>query len=181
MLAALTYLGGDLRWQLVVAGVIAGVLEPLVFLEANNHGGGGAVVGEDGLLTPVPCPADDLAQVLAGVADRHLTHASNCTTWGMGWSPLGTRCVAACAPAEMQSRLSQLAPMRPPKSAMVTGLLGAKLGANIASHQATPGLAQPKSLQVNGTPCGAWPHLATVRACMACKRSGVRIPLAPHP
>ena len=83
VLAALTYLGGDLRWQLVVAGVIAGVLEPLVFLEANNHGGGGAVVGEDGLLTPVPCPADDLAQMLAGVADRHLTQASNCTTWGM--------------------------------------------------------------------------------------------------
>src|SRR6516165_2261793 len=79
----------------------------------------------------------------------------------------------------MQGRLSQLAPMGPPKSAMVTGLLGARLGANIASHQATPDLAQPKSLQVNGTPCGAWPHLATVRACMACKRSGVRIPFAP--
>jgi hypothetical protein len=42
---------------------------------------------------------------------------------------------------------------------MITGLLGAKLGANSASHQATPGLTQPESLQVNGTSCGAWPSL----------------------
>src|SRR6516162_1746971 len=50
VLAALTYLGGDLRRQLVVTGVIAGVLEPLVFLETDDHGGGSAVVGEDGFL-----------------------------------------------------------------------------------------------------------------------------------
>jgi hypothetical protein len=58
-----------------------GALEPLVFLEADDHGRGGSVVSEDRPLAAVPGAADHLAEVLAGIADRHLAHAKNCTTW----------------------------------------------------------------------------------------------------
>ena len=64
--------------------------------------------------------------------------------------------------------------------ARLTILLGAKSGANDTRHQATPGHIQPELPQVNGMQSNIWPHSATVRACMACKRSGVRISLAPQ-
>jgi hypothetical protein len=54
--------------------------------------------------------------------------------------------------------------------------LGAKLGANVGRRRAASGHIGPESWQVNGTPGDAWPRPATDRACMACKRSGVRIP-----
>jgi hypothetical protein len=68
----------------------------------------------------------------------------------------------------------------PLKLALLTSLPGAKLGANSASHQATSGHAQPGSPQLNGTQGDTGPQLATVRSCMACKRPGVRVPLAPR-
>jgi hypothetical protein len=40
VLAALAYLGCDLRGQLAVAGVIARVPKPLVFPETDDRGGG---------------------------------------------------------------------------------------------------------------------------------------------
>jgi len=64
--------------------------------------------------------------------------------------------------------------------AVLTSFLGAKLGASSARLLATPGHIQPESTQVNGTPGDPGPRSATVRACMACRRSGVRIPLAPR-
>ncbi len=57
--------------------------------------------------------------------------------------------------------------------------LGAKLGANVHRHQATPGHVQPREPQVNATPGDVQPRRATAGVCMACKRSGVRIPIAP--
>ena len=58
---------------------------------------------------------------------------------------------------------------------------GAGLGANIHRNQATTGDAGRLSPQAKSPPstCGRPP--ATGRACMACKRSGVRIPVAPLP
>jgi hypothetical protein len=50
MLAALADLRSDLGRQLILASAIAGVLEPLVLLETDDHGRGRAVVGEDGFL-----------------------------------------------------------------------------------------------------------------------------------
>jgi hypothetical protein len=58
--------------------------------------------------------------------------------------------------------------------------LGAKLGANDASCQATPGHTQPESPQVNSPQGDVWRRRAMGWACMACKRSGVRIPIAPR-
>jgi hypothetical protein len=60
--------------------------------------------------------------------------------------------------------------------ALLMNLLGAKLGANAGRRRATSGHIGPGSRQVNGMLGGAWPRPATDRACMACKRSGVRIP-----
>jgi len=74
VLAGLADLGSELGGQPVVAVAVAGVPEPLVFLEADDHGRRGAVVGEDGFLAAVPGPADHLAEVLAGIANRHLAH-----------------------------------------------------------------------------------------------------------
>ena len=64
--------------------------------------------------------------------------------------------------------------------AVLTSFPGAKLGASNARLLATPGHIQPESPQVNGTPGDAGPHPAIARRCMACRRSGVRIPLAPR-
>ena len=58
--------------------------------------------------------------------------------------------------------------------------MGAKLGANGASHPATPGHTEPESLQVNSQQGDVWHRQAMGQACMACKRSGVRISLAPR-
>ncbi len=57
--------------------------------------------------------------------------------------------------------------------------MGAKSGANVARRQATRDGIQPASLQVNGPPGHARRLLAMAGMCMACKRSGVRIPIAP--
>ncbi len=54
--------------------------------------------------------------------------------------------------------------------------MGAKLGANVVRHPAAPGHIQPQSLLVKGMRSDTEPRLATGWACMACKRSGVRIP-----
>jgi len=56
---------------------------------------------------------------------------------------------------------------------------GAKLGASVARHQATRGDVQPASPQVSAMPGHAQRCLAMAGACMACKRSGVRISVAP--
>jgi hypothetical protein len=60
--------------------------------------------------------------------------------------------------------------------ALLMSWLGANLGANAGRHRATSGHIGPESSQVNGMPGDAWPRPATNRACMACKRPGVRIP-----
>lgn len=70
MATAILYLGHDLRWQVVAGGIFVGVLEALVFLEADDHGGRCAVVGADGGLAAVARTADQLADVVAGLADR---------------------------------------------------------------------------------------------------------------
>src|ERR1022692_3304979 len=63
--------------------------------------------------------------------------------------------------------------------AALTSSLGAKWGANVDRHQATSGHVQPRKPQVNATQGHVRPHPATGGVCMACKRSGVRIPIAP--
>ena len=60
--------------------------------------------------------------------------------------------------------------------ALLMSLLGAKLGANVGRRRATSGHIGPESWQLNGTLGDSWPCIATGPACMACKRSGVRIP-----
>jgi hypothetical protein len=62
--------------------------------------------------------------------------------------------------------------------AVLMSWLGADLGANVTRHPAAPGHIQPQSMQAAGTQSDAWRRLATDWACMACKRSGVRIPLS---
>jgi len=64
--------------------------------------------------------------------------------------------------------------------ALLMSFLGAKLGASVGRRRATSGHIGPGLPQVNGSYGDAGPHPATARACMACRRSGVRIPLAPH-
>jgi hypothetical protein len=64
----------------------------------------------------------------------------------------------------------------PVSLALLMSLLGAKLGATAGRHRATSGHIGPESWQLNGTPGDSWPCLATGPACMACKRSRVRIP-----
>jgi hypothetical protein len=54
--------------------------------------------------------------------------------------------------------------------------LGAKLGASVGRRRATSGHIEPGLPQVNGSHADARPHPAIAGACMACKRSGVRIP-----
>ena len=60
--------------------------------------------------------------------------------------------------------------------ALLTSFLGAKLGANVGRRRATSGHIEPGLPQVNGSHADARPHPAIAGACMACKRSGVRIP-----
>ncbi len=47
-------------------------------------------------------------------------------------------------------------------------------------HQATSSNVQPWKPQVNATQGDVRPRPATAGVCMACKRSGVRIPIAPR-
>src|SRR5258708_310849 len=54
MLAALADLGCDLGRELVVAASVAGVLEPLVLLEADDHRRRSPVVSQDRFLPPYP-------------------------------------------------------------------------------------------------------------------------------
>ena len=61
----------------------------------------------------------------------------------------------------------------------VNEFMGAKLGANVARRQATPGRVRRLSRQVSAMPGDAGRRGAMAGVCMACKRSGVRIPIAP--
>jgi hypothetical protein len=64
--------------------------------------------------------------------------------------------------------------------AALTSSLGAKWGASVDRHQATPGHVQPRKPQVNATQSHVRPRPATGGVCMACKRSGVRVSVAPR-
>ena len=55
-------------------------------------------------------------------------------------------------------------------------LVGAKVGANVHSHQAMPGDVQPPLPQVNGTPGDMEPRQATEWSCFGSRRPRVRIP-----
>jgi len=60
--------------------------------------------------------------------------------------------------------------------ALLTSFMGAKSGANVGRCQSTSGHIGPGLPQVIGLRGDAWPHPAIAEVCMACKRSGVRIP-----
>jgi len=75
MPSALIYDGFDLRGKLVLGDFLGSLLESLVFLEADDDGCWPAVVSEDGRFMAVACAAYQFADVLAGLRDRHLTHA----------------------------------------------------------------------------------------------------------
>src|SRR6266536_449445 len=74
----------DLWWKLVLrlAALIAvaSMLQLLILLKADDHGGRAAVMGEDRWLMAIPGAADQFADALTGLTDRHLTHTPNCTT-----------------------------------------------------------------------------------------------------
>ena len=63
--------------------------------------------------------------------------------------------------------------------ALRTSSLGAKLGANVGRCRATSGHIGPGLPQVNSSYADAQLHPAIAGAYMACRRSGVQIPLAP--
>jgi hypothetical protein len=54
-------------------------------------------------------------------------------------------------------------------------ILGAKLGANDHSYQATPGHFQPLRLQLDGTSGHTWRYPATLRKCLLSSRFRVRV------
>jgi hypothetical protein len=69
---ALFYDSLDLRRQLVLRRLRVSLLETLIVLKADHHGGWPAVVSEDGLGTGVAGATDQLGEVVTGVTDRHL-------------------------------------------------------------------------------------------------------------
>jgi hypothetical protein len=50
----------------------------------------------------------------------------------------------------------------------------------VGRHQATPGHARPRKPQASATQGHVQPRRATGGVCMACKRSGVRVSVAPR-
>src|SRR5262245_42698132 len=58
----------------------ASMLQLLILLKADDHRRWAAVMGEDRWLMAIPGAANQLADVLACLTDRHLTHTPNCTT-----------------------------------------------------------------------------------------------------
>jgi hypothetical protein len=74
--------------------------------------------------------------------------------------PKVVRCGAGWLTVELPGASSRVCELL--ESAVITGLLGGRLGANCASHRARPGYVWLESLQING--CGARPGLAGPRA-----------------
>jgi hypothetical protein len=85
-----------------------------------------------------------------------------------------------CSPTAGTSAAAAGSLSGPPASALLTSFPGAKLGASIGRRRATSGHIGPRLPQVDGSHADARPHPAIAGACMACRRSGVRIPLAPR-